>query len=1023
MSLLKKPSVRIFLLVLLVYVFFARRGLDGGYMMHESDYFSHLASSFLEGRLDLINPGNTHDLSFYNGKMYLYWGPTPVLAIIPFLLIFGFNFSDCLYTAILGSLASLIVYLIFNQINRIGWTNLDNFKKGLLSVFWGLGTVYFVTSTMGGVWFTSQAIATLYCLVSLYFLFRTGAACCAPTINVLLSGLFLVFAIIARNTFVFYLPFFLTVLWFMKKKLVLFLVPVIFLLFLNGSYNYARFGSVLENGHTYHNAASGFKEDKENYGTVNSRYISRNLHYMIFNLPKLTSKFPYFEFDGMGNSFLFLSPLLFLVFLVNKYNWSKREFKVYNFLCVSTILVIAFSLLNYFSTGYLQFNYRYALDFLPLLILLLGQVAGKISNKILVLLTFFSVCFNMMGMCSFIKCGVPAVFPWVTLFLGLLLGILVVQKLSFYIKNEFKLFYAIPIGFILLTAVVYFVTNLVGINYGWIVGLFITAVGLTFYLVLRKPEIGREMFYGFFKDKILVSLLIIVGVVSWVMFDGHVLKNINGDLYVGESTYGDLPFHLGIISEMTYGDIFPPENPIFRGVDLVYPYFVNLFSAVLVKGGWSLRDSIVYPGMILMMSLTVLIYEFVLTLTKSRLAAFLATILYFFHGGAGFYYFFKDNGFNLSNMTKDYSHLFDRNIQWANFITRMMVPERSLLFGIPAGIIILRLLVFRGMEKLLTVYEGAVAAILIGLMPIMHTHTALTFALVLPFLCLVKLKKRIWKRQLVRYFLVAGVATMIFLPFLPMFIGHVESSTGFFKIHLWWMRQASEAVWFFWLKNTYLYIPVSLLALIFVKNRDIKLLQVAGLILFIILNVVQFSPFDWDNVKFLFWAGLFWAAGAGALFTVLLKRNVLVKLGVLLLFFSMIFSALLSLNREINLKFVLFDKETVELGDFIKENTKKDSVFLTYFHHNSPASALAGRPILMGYQGSLWVHGIKYGEREKDIIEMFGGGENALNLMRKYKVDYVILERGNPDFKIDRSFFERFPVVYKDNNHFLYEIN
>jgi hypothetical protein len=79
-----------------------------------SDYYPSLARAFLQGRLDLGRKdecvklaslrdpydayenarirfhGRVHDLSYYNGRLYMYFGPTPaVLAFVPWRLLFG----------------------------------------------------------------------------------------------------------------------------------------------------------------------------------------------------------------------------------------------------------------------------------------------------------------------------------------------------------------------------------------------------------------------------------------------------------------------------------------------------------------------------------------------------------------------------------------------------------------------------------------------------------------------------------------------------------------------------------------------------------------------------------------------------------------------------------------------------------------------------------------------------------------------------------------------------------------------
>ena len=61
-------------------------------------YFNYLADSFLHGQLHLrLLPSSLHDLSFFDGRYYLYWPPMPAVVLMPFVAIFGVNFSDIFF--------------------------------------------------------------------------------------------------------------------------------------------------------------------------------------------------------------------------------------------------------------------------------------------------------------------------------------------------------------------------------------------------------------------------------------------------------------------------------------------------------------------------------------------------------------------------------------------------------------------------------------------------------------------------------------------------------------------------------------------------------------------------------------------------------------------------------------------------------------------------------------------------------------------------------------------------------------
>jgi uncharacterized membrane protein len=58
---------------------------------------------------------------------------------------------------------------------------------------------------------------------------------------------------------------------------------------------------------------------------------------------------------------------------------------------------------------------------------------------------------------------------------------------------------------------------------------------------------------------------------------------------------------------------------------------------------------------------------------------------------------------------------------------------------------------------------------------------------------------------------------------------------------------------------------------------------------------------------------------------------------------------------------------------------------------NNPVADLAGRSVLMSYQGWLWSHGINYAQREADIARIYRGGPQALDILSRYHADYIVI--------------------------------
>src|SRR3990167_1324546 len=108
----------------------------------------------------------------------------------------------------------------------------------------------------------------------------------------------------------------------------------------------------------------------------------------------------------------------------------------------------------------------------------------------------------------------------------------------------------------------------------------------------------------------------------WILFSTHILApDIHGNLLTGESTYGDLPFHLSSITQIAYGRIFPPENPFFAGGIQAYPFNINLISAFLVLLGMSPKMSIVLPGLGFSLVMILILYFFYFAVSKDKKAS------------------------------------------------------------------------------------------------------------------------------------------------------------------------------------------------------------------------------------------------------------------------------------------------------------------------------------------------------------------------------------------------------------------
>lgn len=353
------------LLALVIYTAFA---LVHPPILHASTYayFNYLADAFNHGQLALrVLPSSTHDLSVVNGKEYLYWPPFPAVVLMPFVAIFGVQFSDVLLTLAIGAGNVALVALLLRRATERGVISLDQVQRGLLVLFFALGTVHLTLAPFGRVWFTAQLIG--FAAVALAYL---AALSMRGTAAFACAGLAMAAALTTRNHLVFTgvwpAAYLLVQHWRdgWRRVLVYVLagsVPVIIAVGLLGWYNWARFGSLTDNGLAYHQMSDFFRADYEKYGAFNLHYVPTNLYYQYIYYPSSTTKQ-----SLLGGSLFLLSPVFFAAVwgvVVGRPRWSTA-------LLLVSVLLTAVPILLLMGTGWQQWGPRYTLDFgVPLLLL------------------------------------------------------------------------------------------------------------------------------------------------------------------------------------------------------------------------------------------------------------------------------------------------------------------------------------------------------------------------------------------------------------------------------------------------------------------------------------------------------------------------------------------------------------------------------------------------------------------------------------------------------------------------------
>src|SRR5215472_14385301 len=205
------------------------------------------------------------------------------------------------------------------------------------------------------------------------------------------------------------------------------------------------------------------------------------------------------------------------------------------------------------------------------------------------------------------------------------------------------------------------------------------------------------------------------------------------------NNYGDLPFHFSVITSFAYGDNLPPQNPIFAGMKFTYPFLIDFLTAFFIRCGADWRSAFFVENLALALALVRLIEALTLRMFNNIVAARIAPVIFLFNGGLGFINFFRESGARSGGLLNFLSHLpktYTMNaelalasgavpLRWGNVFTTLLIPQRSMLFGLPfvAMIIALWWMTFGEERDAKTRRRYLLAAgILAGLLPMLHAH-------------------------------------------------------------------------------------------------------------------------------------------------------------------------------------------------------------------------------------------------------------------------------------------------------------
>jgi hypothetical protein len=557
----------------------------------------------------------------------------------------------------------------------------------------------------------------------------------------------------------------------------------------------------------------------------------------------------------------------------------------------------------------------------------------------------------------------------------------------------------------------------------------------------------------------LAAVVLVCGV--WTVHFLHQAYVYTPDgLYAGYANiWGDWAAHLTFSGSFAYGHNFPPEYPVDPGHHLGYPFMIDFLAANLVPLGSRLTSSLVLTSGLLGLAFPAVLYLAAQRFVAGRAAPVLAVFVFVLSGGLGFVYLLGDlQHFGLAalvHLPREYTLNRNLNFQWLNPVLAYLVPQRSTLFGFSLALIALVILWVAARSPVLgsqpptrgfaatSPASGAVgwqpflfAGIVTGVMPIFHVHAYGTVLALSIFWVL--LSRRI---QWLGFFvpaLVIGVPILAWMwPAANTSVCGDNPTLHGYCFEVGWLSyldwQHDLAIWFgrdwiwFWIKNTSVFIPLLVAAQIlrsWIRTPFPKWFGPMWL-WFLVPNVIVLQPWDWDNTKFF----VFWALLGSILVAALLARmfqrgagSAIVASGLLVL---LGLAGALDLARasDFSVSSVQFtDANGLKVADWVRSNTSPTALFVVADEHNSPIPTLAGRRVLIGYPGWLWTYGLPdYIQKGLDETSILKGDPAALDLVRRYGVDYVMIGPQEIPRGASRAYWDQHgKLVYDDGEYAVY---
>ena len=454
----------------------------------------------------------------------------------------------------------------------------------------------------------------------------------------------------------------------------------------------------------------------------------------------------------------------------------------------------------------------------------------------------------------------------------------------------------------------------------------------TVILVLRIVPSGLPVAHPSVWEWIVIGIFTCASVRAFVW-----LIYLDGDQWkiLSPNNLGDLSLHLSFINWMAVTTHWWPASPILLGEPLRYPLGSDLFNTLLLIAGVPVNRGLILCG-----------------LGGAALAGYalwqwgrgMALAALLFNGG-------------MSALVLLRGEDPDAVSEWKNLFLTLFVTQRGFLFVLPAGLLLLsawREENFAYPQKI--ILPTSVQVLLLGAMPLFSIHTALFFGVVMLAILFLApaTRSRFCKLPLIAWPLMAFSGWLVTTGAGASPAMHsVGWSSG-------WMSDGTVRFWFW---NFGISLPLALILVLLLfrhgESSEARAFVWPAVFVFVCCMTFRFAPWPWDNMKLMLWS---WIVMVPYLWSVLLvRRNFMVRAVTLILLFGS-GAATLATGLDGRHGYELIKAMQIEETAFLLKSTPPEAVLACAPEFNHPV-LLLGHPVVCGYEGHLWSHGLDYKPR------------------------------------------------------------